>query len=82
MALGVSGKWGWTFIIGWLLIVMSWRPVLFSGEHFQPLYSPLHISVIVLFIAGITVIVSSVSVASKRYWALKRRTEGEQDGTA
>ncbi|NIN69176.1 MAG: hypothetical protein GTO63_31720 [Anaerolineae bacterium] len=66
MELGVGDKWGWTLVIGALLIGISWRPFLFASQHFQPLYNPLHISVIALLVAGVALVVLSLSAVRKK----------------
>ncbi len=70
----VWGIWGWGFAIGWLMAGTSWYPAFYPTA--TGALASLHILFIILLLGGVTILVLSVTIATQRYYALKRQSGG------
>ncbi len=61
---------GWGFVIGWMMTGVSWYPAFYPTA--AGMLASLHILFIIVLLGGVTLLVLSVSSATKRYRALKR----------
>ncbi len=70
----VWGRWGWGFVVGWMMAGVSWYPAFYPTA--TGVLASFHILFIFLLVGGVTLLVLSVTIATQRYHA-KQRPSGE-----
>ncbi len=68
----VWGRWGWGFVVGWMMASVSWYPAFYPTA--TGTLASFHIPFIFLLLGGVTLLVLSVTIATQRYYALKRQS--------
>ncbi len=70
----VWGRWGWGFVVGWMMAGVSWYPAFYPTA--TGMLASFHILFIILLLGGVTLLVLSVTIATQRYYVLKRQSGG------